>query len=106
LYQDQTPSPIYRYEGVIAGLKIMFEDGVAGKQFYLGDDEKSGDGKSCHLYSLANIAAFIGQSMKETIHYNACDENSWGKSFQLLHSMHFTMYHTKSDLTQLFLRLL
>ena len=72
LYQGSEPSTVYRHEGFIAGLRIMFEEGVAGKYFYLGDD--SGDG---HLYGLANIAAFLGQSMKETIQYDACDENSW-----------------------------
>lgn len=35
LYQGSEPSSVYRYEGFIAGLRIMFEDGVAGKNFYL-----------------------------------------------------------------------
>ena len=43
----------------------MFETGVAGKFFYLGDDSDNG-----HLYGLVNIAAFLGQSMKETIQYD------------------------------------
>jgi len=73
LYQGKEPSKVYRYEGFISGLRIMVEDGVAGKQFYLGN----GDPDNGHLYGLVNIAAFIGQSMKETIQYDACDENSW-----------------------------
>jgi len=72
LYQGKTPSTVYRYEGFISGLRVMVEDGVAGGQYYLGDDSENG-----HLYGLANIAAFIGQSMKETIQYDACDENNW-----------------------------
>ena len=50
----------------------MYNDGVANKYFYMGDDSARG-----HLYGLVNIAAFLAQSMKETIQYNACDENSW-----------------------------
>ena len=72
LYQGATPSSVYRYEGFEVGLRIMAEEGVAGKYFYLGDDSANG-----HLYGLANIAAFLGQSMKETIQYDACDENNW-----------------------------
>ena len=64
---------VYRHEGFVAGLRIMFEDGVAGKHFYLGNDDAS----SGNLYQLASIAVFLSQSMKETIQYNACDENSW-----------------------------
>jgi len=72
LYQGKEPSTVYRYEGFISGLRIMVEDGVAKKHFYLGDGSPNG-----HLYGLANIAAFLGQSMKETIQYDACDENNW-----------------------------
>ena len=28
-------------------------------------------------YALVNLAAFLAQSMKETIRYDACDENNW-----------------------------
>ena len=47
----------------------MTESGVAGKFYYLGDDSENG-----YKYGLVNLAAFIGQSMKETIQYDACDE--------------------------------
>jgi hypothetical protein len=50
----------------------MYKNGVANKFFYMGDDCPNG-----HKYGLVNIAAFLAQSMKETIKYNACDENSW-----------------------------
>ena len=72
LYQGVEPSAVYRYAGFIDGLAVMVEDGVNRKHYYLGDDSPNG-----HLYGLVNIAAFIGQSMKETIQYDACDENSW-----------------------------
>jgi hypothetical protein len=38
----------------------------------MGNDSPNG-----HKYGLINIAAFLAQSMKETIQYNACDEISW-----------------------------
>ena len=50
----------------------MYNDGIANKYFFMGDESPNG-----HLYGLVNIAAFLSQSMKETIKYNACDENSW-----------------------------
>ena len=31
------------------------------------------------MYGLVNIAAFLAQAMKETIRYDACDENSWDR---------------------------
>ena len=72
LYQGSEPSSVYRYDGFVAGLKVMTESGVAGKFYYLGDASENG-----YKYGLVNLAAFIGQSMKETIQYDACDENSW-----------------------------
>ena len=54
-------------------LYVMAAEGVAGKKFYIGDD----DVENGHVYGLVNIAAFLAQSMKETIQYDACDENSW-----------------------------
>jgi len=76
LYQNPTmqwePSSVYRYDGFLAGLRVMYTDGVANKQYYMGDSSTNGP-----LYGLVNIAAFLAQSMKETIKYDACDENSW-----------------------------
>jgi len=66
------PSTVYRYDGFLAGLRVMYEDGVANKKFYIGDSTPTG-----YEYGLVNIAAFLAQSMKETIRYDACDENSW-----------------------------
>ena len=65
------PSTVYRYDDFLESLKIMSTEGVAGKTFYIGEDVQNG-----HVYGLVNIAAFLAQSMKETIQYDACDENS------------------------------
>lgn len=76
LYQNPSnewePSNVYRYDDFSAALGVMHTDGVANKYFYMGGDSLNG-----HKYGLVNIAAFLAQSMKETIRYNACDENSW-----------------------------
>ena len=66
------PSMVYRYQDLFDGLCVMYKDGVANKFFFMGDDSPNG-----YKYGLVNIAAFLAQSMKETIQYNACDENSW-----------------------------
>jgi hypothetical protein len=75
LYQTPSfqwiPSTVYRYDDFLESLKIMATDGVAGKTLYTGEDVENG-----HVYGMVNIAAFLAQSMKETIQYDACDENS------------------------------
>ena len=65
------PSTVYRFDDFRESLNIMATEGVAGKTFYIGEDVQNG-----HVYGLVNIAAFLAQSMKETIQYDACDENS------------------------------
>ena len=65
------PSTVYRYDDLLASINVMATEGVAGKTFYTGEDVQNG-----HVYGLVNIAAFLAQSMKETIQYDACDENS------------------------------
>ena len=66
------PSTVYKYADFRESLSVMATEGVAGKKFYIGEDVTNG-----HVYGLVNIAAFLAQSMKETIKYDACDENSW-----------------------------
>ncbi len=39
----------------------MMNEGVWGKKFYLESEENS------HIYDLVNMAAFLAQTMKETI---------------------------------------
>jgi len=73
------PSSIYRFDGFFNGLSIMAREGVADTTLYLGDDNSDGRGTHCYMYGLVNIAAFLAQAMKETIRYDACDENSWDR---------------------------
>jgi len=67
------PSTIYNHDGLIKGLQVMNSRGVAGMHYYLGN---KGSDKE-YKYGLTNVAAFLAQSMKETIKYNACSENNW-----------------------------
>lgn len=69
---DKVPSTVYKSSGLAKGLEVMNTQGVAGMYFYLGDGGSRG-----YEYGLTNIAAFLAQSMKETIKYNACSENNW-----------------------------
>jgi len=64
------PSTLYTWADMINGLQIMASQGVGSKKFYVGE------GRNFN-YGLVNLAAFLGESMKETIMYNACDENNW-----------------------------
>lgn len=66
------PSPVYQSRDMIEAIRIMSIEGLASKFFYTGDDSDNG-----HVYGLVNVASFLAQAMKETIKYNACDENSW-----------------------------
>ena len=71
------PSSVYRFSGLFDGLKIMHSQGIAGRKLYVGGDDRSC--RHCHMYGLVNVAAFLAQAMKETIRYDACDENSWDR---------------------------
>jgi hypothetical protein len=42
-------------------------------EFWMGDDCSEASQKAAFV----NMAAFLGQSMRETIIYDACDENNW-----------------------------
>jgi len=50
----------------------MYEEGVDGKYFYIGDESTNG-----YKYGVVNIAAFLAQVMKESLNSNSCDENNW-----------------------------
>jgi len=73
-YQTPTggwlPSTLYTWEDMIAGVKIMATQGIGNQSLYIGEGHN-------FKYGLVNLAAFLGESMKETIMYNACDENNW-----------------------------
>lgn len=66
------PSTIYRPEDLVIAVQKMIQTGVGGYKL-LGDDHGT-------KYALVNIAAFLAQSMQETIQYDACDENNWDSS--------------------------
>merc|ERR1740115_665907 len=54
---------------MITAVKIMATQGIGKQKLFLGTDN--------FKYGLVNLAGFLGQCMKETIMYNACDENNW-----------------------------
>ncbi|KAL7533832.1 hypothetical protein ACHAXR_008669 [Thalassiosira sp. AJA248-18] len=80
LYEHPTegyiPSTIYKHDGLAKGLTVMNTQGVAGMYYYLGGPTSQDGNKATH-YGLTNVAAFLAQSMKETIKYDACSENNW-----------------------------
>eukprot|EP00798_Chlamydomonas_sp_ICE-L_P007361 gene7361-485_t len=65
------PSTVYRWADLMSALEGMQSKGVDGKVFWLGDNAD----ESTH--GMVSLAAFLAQSMKETIQYDACDENNW-----------------------------
>ena len=75
-------SSVYHFTDFHAGLIAMATRGVANKRFYIGEENVDNG----HVYGLVNVAAFIAQSMKETIEHDSCDENNWdffGDSYPL-----------------------
>ena len=70
--QQWAESTVYRFDDMLAALRVMHQQGVAGKTFYMGDESDIG-----YKYGLVNLSAFLAQAVKETIKYDACDENSW-----------------------------
>jgi hypothetical protein len=64
------PSTLYTWKDMIEGVKIMASQGIGNQTLFVGEG-------SNFNYGLVNLAAFLGESMKETIMYNACDENNW-----------------------------
>ena len=72
--QLNEPSKVYKANDLLSALQIVAnEPGVAGKTFYLGEENTDLGWE----YGLVNLAAFLAQCMKETIPYDACDENNW-----------------------------
>lgn len=63
----------YFWADMIDAVEKMSYVGVAGRTFYSGPSS----GGSAHVYGLANLAAFLAQTMQESIQYDACDENNW-----------------------------
>ncbi len=61
------PSKIYHWADLVEALHTACV-GIGGFAFFTGDDK---------TVAAVNLAAFLAQSMKETIRYDACDENNW-----------------------------
>jgi len=68
------PSKVYQSPDLIQAVDKMTATGVGEYKLIggLSDDD--------HRYALVNIAAFLAQSMHETIKYDACDENNWDQN--------------------------
>jgi hypothetical protein len=81
LYETPTsswvPSTIYKWNDFLTGLNSMHNVGVAGEKFWLVDS--SVDDATNAKYAKVAIAAFLSQSMQETIRFDACDENNWSE---------------------------
>jgi len=65
-----TPSTIYTWQDMTTAAHGMATTGAGNMKLYAGEGQN-------HVYGLVNIAAFLAQCMKETIVYDACDENNW-----------------------------
>ncbi|MCB9593055.1 MAG: hypothetical protein H6719_10010 [Sandaracinaceae bacterium] len=69
------PSRIYRWHDFLQAVHDMHERGVGDFRLWLGDEGASEEVRAAQ--GLVHLAAFLAQSMKETIRYDACDENNW-----------------------------
>lgn len=72
------PSTVYKWNDFLDGLNAMHNIGVADNKFWLMDENV--DDATNITYAKVAIAAFLAQSMQETIRYNACDENNWSET--------------------------
>lgn len=69
------PSSIYKWRDFVQAVASMHVAGVGELHLWLGDE--TADDETRTKQALVNLAAFLAQSMKETIRYDACDENNW-----------------------------
>eukprot|EP00854_Cymbomonas_tetramitiformis_P003643 gene3643-4578_t len=65
-------SVVYKWPDLLKAVDSTFLTGIGDMKLYMGDESSNG-----YKYGLTNIAAFLAQSMKESIKYDACDENNW-----------------------------
>jgi hypothetical protein len=70
---DETwaPSTVYQSPDLIAAVEKMTNTGIGEYKLLGGLSDAEAN------YALVNLAAFLAQSMHETIQYDACDENNW-----------------------------
>ena len=95
------PSTVYKWDDFLAAVSSMHQQGVANYRLYLGEDETTDTDRAKKL-ALVNLAAFLAQSMKETIQYNACDENNWDTNYPITSScgqlgQDYASYHNGED---------
>lgn len=79
ILRSQTPQgqlyPSYRYQlaDFLSALTYISETGVGGRKFYIGE-ARVPEGVR---YGIVNAIMFLSQGYKESIQYDACDENNW-----------------------------
>jgi len=84
ILQSQTPtgsfvpSQVYQWQDLLKAVSDAHLTGIGSLKLWMGDEDDSGS--NAWKYGLVNLAAFLAQSMKETIKYDACDENNWDSS--------------------------
>jgi len=66
-------SEVYFWVDMVEAVEKMASVGVGGRTFFAGPAGAS----NARDYGLANLAAFLAQTMQESIQYDACDENNW-----------------------------
>lgn len=69
------PSTIYKWRDFVQAVATMHGSGIGDMRLWLGDEDASDEVRT--RQALVNLAAFLAQAMKETIRYDACDENNW-----------------------------
>merc|ERR1712038_1055672 len=74
-------------------VREMATRGVGAVRLWVGEGQN-------HVYGLVNIAAFLAQCMKETIQYDACDENNWSDN-SVVQKVGGTVYSSVSACGQL-----
>jgi hypothetical protein len=72
------PSTIYKWNDLVDAIQVICTAGLGGFTLWTGDDTLTDEQRTKR--ALVNVAAFLAQSMKETIRYDACDENNWDDS--------------------------
>lgn len=75
------PSTLYHWADLLKAVYDMHLIGVGDKHLWFG--EPSDDEAMRTKLGAVNIAAFVAQSMVETIQYDACDENNWDTGYPI-----------------------
>jgi hypothetical protein len=76
---SQTPQgqlyPSYRYQlpDFLTALTYISETGVGGRKFYTGESRVPEGVR----YGVVNAVMFLAQAYKESVQFDACDENNW-----------------------------